>query len=237
MSKKPENPLIRGRRMAAHWKGALVSQSRAGVYKLAYSGLLPPVWRQRLIAQFWEDNAPAIHAQWGGGRDDYAILGAILGRYQPASLLDAGCGSGRLFPLYQQCGVQQVVGTDISEAALEIARRTFPHFDLRCVSLIDLAFADNAFDFCVCNRVLQHVPPDDIQHVVHNLARISEAIYVNELTDSDGLDDAFFMKKHDYRRLFADAGLDCLESGLIGKQTYQVFGRGAPAVDQLPQNS
>ena len=226
--------LQRGRRILGRVKGYLISHLKAGAYTVAYSGLLPATWRRRLIAQFWENKAAAIHAEWGSGRDDYAVLGQVLARYRPVSLLDAGCGSGRLFPLYQQCGVQQVVGTDISESALEIARHAFPHVELRCVSLTDLTFADNAFDFCVCNRVLQHVPPEEIRGVVSKLAHISRWVYVNELTDSDELDQAFFMRKHDYRTLFGDVGLDCLENGAIGKQTYFVFGRAeAPTPSRL----
>ncbi|WP_423224720.1 class I SAM-dependent methyltransferase [Candidatus Amarolinea aalborgensis] len=226
MEKKQKNLLTRGRRMAGRWKGALMSQMKAGVYALAYRGLLPATWRQRLIAQFWENNAAAIHAQWGSGRGDHAVLGEVLKRYAPVSLLDAGCGSGRLFSLYQECGVRYIVGTDISEAALEIARNDFPGIDLQCVSLQDLTFADNTFDFCVCNRVLQHVPPQDICAVVANLARISQWVYVNELTQSDDMAQAFFMRMHDYEALFGEAGMIPVENGLIGKQTYTMFGRG-----------
>jgi SAM-dependent methyltransferase len=221
--------LRKGRQIMASWKGWLVSRLRAGVYALAYSGLLPAHWRRRLITQFWENMAGAIHATWGSERNDYATLGDVLWRYRPASLLDAGCGSGRLFPLYLQCGVQQVVGTDISERALEIAHKAFPSADLRHVSLMELDFQENSFDLCVCNRVLQHVPITEIREVTTRLARISRLIYVNELTDSDNLDQVFFMRQHDYGTLFGNLGLACLENGLIGRQTYFVFGHRAPA--------
>ncbi len=222
--------LQRVRHSLGRGKGYLISHLKAGLNALAYGGLLPAAWRWRLIARFWEDNAAAVHARWGSGRDDYGTLGEILERYRPASLLDAGCGSGRLFPLYQQCGVRQVVGTDISEAALAIARRAFPRVDLRCIGLTELTFADNTFDFCICNRVLQHVPSSEIREVISSLARISRWVYVNELTQSDDMEQAFFMRRHDYETLFNDAGMIKVESGLIDKQTYAVFGcSGLPA--------
>ena len=224
--------LLKGRRILARWKGWLVSRLRADVYALAYSGLLPARWRRHLITQFWESMAEAIHAEWGSERDDYAVLGEVLWRYRPASLLDAGCGSGRLFPLYRQCGIQRVVGTDISERALEIAHAAFPTVDLRHVSLTELDFQDNCFDLCVCNRVLQHVPTAEIREVISHLASISRLIYVNELTHSDNLDQAFFMRQHDYGTLFGNLGLACLESGLVGRQTYFVFGRRVPGATE-----
>lgn len=224
--------LPKSRQVLARWKGSLVSQLRAGVYALAYSRLLPARWRRHLITQFWENMADTIHTQWGSGRNDYAALGKVLRRYRPASLLDAGCGSGRLFFLYKQCGIQRVVGTDISERALEIARAAFPTVDLRHGSLMALDFPDTCFDLCVCNRVLQHVPTTEIREVITRLARVSRLIYINELTDSDDLDQVFFMRRHDYGTLFGDLGLVCLESGLIGKQTYFVFGHRTPTVTE-----
>lgn len=217
-------------------KGYVLSHLKAGAYALAYGGLLPAAWRRRLIARFWESKAEVIHAEWGGGKEDYGALGEVLRRYRPDRLLDAGCGSGRLFPLYQQCGVGHVVGVDLSETALDLARRTFPNADLRRAGLTELDFADGSFDLCVCNRVLQHIPADDIRAVVGSLSRMGRRVYVNELTDSDRIDEAFFMRRHDYRKLFTEVGLDCLESGLIGKQTYFVFGRTDPATSGRTEN-
>jgi len=229
--------LQKGRLVLGRVKGYLISHLKVGVYTLAYRSLLPASWRQRLIARFWEGQASAIHAKWGSGRDDYGALAAVMERYRPTSVLDAGCGSGRLFPLYQQYGVRRVVGTDISETALEIARRDFPQVDLRCASLTELDFAENTFDLCVCNRVLQHILPTEIRSVVANLARISRWVYVNEMTDSDDMEQTFFMRKHDYEGLFGEAGMSRIESGLIGKQTYAVFGRTKAPTPERPEGA
>lgn len=213
------------RRVLGRSKGYLLSHLRAGYYALAYRAALPSRWRQRVLGQFWEDKAPAIHAEWGSGRHDYGVLGEILQRYQPARLLDVGCGSGRLFPLYQQCGVQQVTGVDVSDTALAMARDVLPAAELHRLGLTELNFPDNAFDFCVCNRVLQHIPPSDIRQVIGQLRRMCRVIYVNELAESDDMNEAFFMRRHDYRALFAEQGAACIENGSIGKQTYLIFGR------------
>jgi SAM-dependent methyltransferase len=206
------------------WKGYLLSHLREAVYALAYADLLPAPWRRHLIARFWEQKAESIHAEWGHGRHDFDVLRDVLRRYRPARLLDAGCGSGRLFPLYQECGIPHVVGVDVSETALEIARNTYPDAQLYHMELVELDFPPSAFDLCICNRVLQHVPPADIRNVIASLARVSRVVYVNELAESDGLEQTFFMHRHDYRQLFGEAGLSCLESGGIGQQTYMIFG-------------
>ena len=58
-----------------------------------------------------------------------------------------------------------------------------------------------------------------------NLWTIARRVYVNELTHSDELDEEFFMFRHDYEALFAEAGLHRLESGPIGRQTYYLYGK------------
>lgn len=206
-------------------KGSLLSRGQAALYALAYGNILPKSWRQRLIARFWEQKAEAVHQEWGHERHDYEVLREILLKYRPRRLLDAGCGSGRLFALYQECAIPYVVGVDVSDTALAIARSAFPQVELHRVDLTELDFPEGTFDLCICNRVLQHVHPADISQVVHRLARASQLVYVNELTESDELDEAFFMRRHDYCALFAEAGMSCLERGAIGRQTYYVFGR------------
>lgn len=215
----------RVRQVLGRTKGYLLLRLRIGLYTLTYRTALPPRWRRRLLGRFWEGKAAAIHAEWGSGRHDYGMLGDILRRYRPARLLDVGCGSGRLFPLYQSCGVKHVVGVDVSDTALIIARDILPTADLHCMDLTELSFPDDDFDFCVCNRVLQHIPPRDIREVIGRLSRICRVIYVNELTESDDVDEAFFMRRHDYRSLFAAVGMTSLETGSIDKQTFLVFGR------------
>lgn len=115
---------------------------------------------------------------------------------------------------------------------MRLAQAASARAELRLVRLEDLDEPPDSFDLGVCNRVLQHVPERSIARVIHNLCRACRTVYVNELTTSDDLHEVFFMKWHNYPLLFGNAGLDSLESGLIGKQTYFVFGRGG--LPQMP---
>jgi 2-polyprenyl-3-methyl-5-hydroxy-6-metoxy-1,4-benzoquinol methylase len=73
-------------------------------------------------------------------------------------LLDFGCGSGRLFPLYLENGIYETVGLDVSAKTLAMCRERYPSDSVRSVD--GLSPADDslsAFDLIVCNRVLQHI--------------------------------------------------------------------------------
>ncbi len=228
--------MSRLRKMAGRIKGYGISHLRYGLTFLAYRNLLPHIWSNRLISSFWEEQAVDVHRHWGQGTYDYAALRHIIARYQCKSVLDVGCGSGRLFPLYRQCGVQRVTGIDLSVTALSLARQADPDVELLQMGIEELDYPPASFDIAVCNRVLQHVPYTHIGVGIQKLCGICRYVYINEFGASDQLDPTFWMNRHDYRHLFQRSSFACLESERIGPQTYHLFGRtgGNDAPPRVP---
>lgn len=206
-----------------HWLGAKKYAIGQTLRKLAYR--TPTPWSKQVVARFWEEQAEFIHQQWGYDQHDFAILSRIFTHYGVTAVIDVGCGSGRLFDLYAQQGLRDVVGVDISEKALQLANERHPWVPTQQGKVEDLAFPNARFDLAICNRVLQHIPPAAIGDALAKLCTIARRVYVNELTHSDELDEEFFMFRHDYEALFAEAGLHRLESGPIGRQTYYLYGK------------
>lgn len=208
-----------------HWLGTKKYEMGQAVRALAYR--TPTAWGKRVVADFWEEQAIPIHEQWGEEQHDFAVIKTILARFendsQAHSVLDVGCGSGRLFGLYQTNGIVDIVGLDISEKALALAAERYPTVPTIRGKVEDLAFPRNRFSVAICNRVLQHIPPNAIAGAIEKLSTICQMVYVNELTETDQLSEEFFMFRHDYPALFAKAGCDLLENGTIGQQTYYLF--------------
>jgi 2-polyprenyl-3-methyl-5-hydroxy-6-metoxy-1,4-benzoquinol methylase len=86
-------------------------------------------------------------------------------------VLDAACGVGYGSVILAEAGAQEVVGVDISEPALELARENgrdgvrFVAGDLHALDL-----PDGAFDVVVCFEAIEHV--DDPGAVLDELARV-----------------------------------------------------------------
>jgi SAM-dependent methyltransferase len=94
----------------------------------------------------------------------------FVGRFSPASVLDAGCGTGRVGRELARRGVT-VTGVDIDPEMLETARRKAPDIEWR---LGDLATIDlgRTFDAIVmAGNVMIFLTPGTEGDVVANLAR------------------------------------------------------------------
>jgi ubiquinone/menaquinone biosynthesis C-methylase UbiE len=103
----------------------------------------------------------------------------LIRRYglQPeVRILDAGCGTGevssRLAELFPR---SQVLGVDILEAHLAMARERYAHLAPRLVfekqSIYELEASDGFFDLSVCRHVLHSIP--HAARVIAELARVT----------------------------------------------------------------
>ncbi len=106
---------------------------------------------------------------WYRGRR--RVLRAELDRLllpERASLLDAGCGSGRTLVELARYG--DVAGIDVSPVAVTAARRR-GFEDVRLGAVEELPFADESFDVVTCLDVIEHTP-DDVR-VLRELLRVT----------------------------------------------------------------
>lgn len=218
-------------RRARTWLGRARFVGREAARALWYRLPLPA--SRRYVRQLWDAKAEMIHATWGQDDHDFATIGRLITKYGAQSVLDVGCGSGRLFGLYQARGVTRVLGVDISEKAVALAAQRYPTIEMRVAPVEELPIEGLRFDLAICNRVLQHVPPTTIKRVVARLARAARRVYVNELSASDGEPENFYMVRHDYVALFANEGCGLVEEGLIGVQRYQIFELTRPSYRAL----
>ncbi len=99
-----------------------------------------------------------------GGSARLAGVYAVLEAMSPwDELLDAGCGTGRFWPVLEQAG-RRGFGIDQSAGMLAMARRKFPQMPARMMALQELAAATDMlgrFGGLLCVDVLQYIGPED----------------------------------------------------------------------------
>jgi cyclopropane fatty-acyl-phospholipid synthase-like methyltransferase len=108
-----------------------------------------------------------------------------------ARVLDAGCGTGKYWPILLEAGLT-VVGVDQSQAMLDVARSKHPDVTTRRIALQDLAASDlTGFDAVLCVDAVENVGPEDWPRVVTGLRAAtvdSGAAYVTVELPDDGDD-------------------------------------------------
>lgn len=116
------------------------------------------------------DSYDATYTRRAAAGEDVHGEANFVQRFAPSSVLDAGCGTGRVGRELARRGVD-VVGIDIDPEMLGTARRTTPDLDWRLADLATVELS-RAFDVVVlAGNVMIFLTPGSEGAVLANLAR------------------------------------------------------------------
>lgn len=97
------------------------------------------------------------------------------------TVLDAGCGDGRLTNLLAK-RYSHVCGLDISQEALSHLQT-----ERKLGSIADMPFQDKAFELSICTEVLEHLPFNDYSQALKELARVTRWYIFLSFPNSENL--------------------------------------------------
>ncbi|MEW5701237.1 MAG: class I SAM-dependent methyltransferase [Candidatus Zixiibacteriota bacterium] len=169
------------------------------------------------------------------------FFAALVAELHPRTLLDFGCGTGKLFPLWQD--VPEVHGYDRSRSQLAVAdgeaRRLRPDrpYHLMCgIGSVRtrLPYDDSHFDLVVAAEVLLHVVPDEIGALVADLHRICRGTLAI-VTAAPFDDPAPHNFNHDYDALLRRPPWRVASDHVRHAQRYIVARRSNPATVTTPE--
>lgn len=100
--------------------------------------------------------------------EEYELL-RLIRDVEGKRVLDLGCGTGRIIKDLKDLGAD-VVGCDISEKMLEIARKKFANVEFHKADAYDLPFEDKSFDVVVALFVVVHLR--DLEKAFDEMYRI-----------------------------------------------------------------
>jgi acetyltransferase-like isoleucine patch superfamily enzyme len=179
---------------------------------------------------YWEFRTPDLDRSAVAAPEECALIGDVMERYGVKSVLDVGCGTGRLFSVYKRKGATRVMGIDIARRALALASQRHPDVPVKRVRAEHLPVGER-FDAVFTNRVLQHIDPLDLPDALDRICQAAEkAIYLNEISESEMADltGAHYMFEHDYISAMSARGWVLAEKALMPgtRATYLVFQPG-----------
>ena len=190
---------------------------------------------------YWEKRALGIHAQYGHDTSDYrSVVGAAIEAFdrndsRPLRILDFGCGSGRLIPVYFDLAGEGVIEHatlyDISLTALNLAvKRAEGVGAMDICSFIsdpDCLRRAGRYDLIVSARALSAVEPQDISATMKELSSLADMIYLDEMVPSEypGYDGGYWYL-HDFPAIMKELGFTVID-GTSGR----LYGRELVGVD------
>lgn len=83
----------------------------------------------------------------------YALLPDLEGK----SAISIGCGSGEDAHYLAGQGADRIVGVDISDGLIRVAKDSYPECQFQVMDMEKLAFADNSFDFAYSSLALHYL--------------------------------------------------------------------------------
>lgn len=113
---------------------------------------------------------------WGRfyrAREERALRRAFQHLPRHGRVLDVACGTGRVTALLVAERFDEVVGTDVSTAMMDVARRRLPGVEFFQGDATQLPFDDQSFDAVTCVGLLMHLDPGTRLAALKELARIS----------------------------------------------------------------
>jgi SAM-dependent methyltransferase len=102
-----------------------------------------------------------------------------------SSILDAGCGDGRLTNRLGR-EYREVVGMDNSEEALSYVAGTKIRGSLDAIPM-----DDNSFDLVICSEVLEHLPQDVYIKTRSEIQRVSKKYIIISVPNNEPIEQAF----------------------------------------------
>lgn len=94
----------------------------------------------------------------------------LLPNLHSKSVLSLGCGSGEDCHYLASQGANEVVGIDISEGLVKIAKESYPECQFQVMDMEQLAFADNSFDFAYSSLAIHYI--EDWHQVFKEVYRV-----------------------------------------------------------------
>ena len=158
-----------------------------------------------LAAQKYHD---LFHNEMNEKEYDRKLLDSFAARFNKDSLIcDAGCGPSAHIGKYLFDKGIKVVGVDISEKCIELAKLNNPEMKFECADICNMPFDDNSFDGLISYYSIINTPKIYIPKIFSEFRRVLKPdgfllVSVKAGTTEGYIDDLLGIKTKTYFSLF-----------------------------------
>lgn len=158
-----------------------------------------------LAAQKYHD---LFHNEMNKKEYDRKLLDSFAARFNKNSLIcDAGCGPSAHIGRYLFDKGMKVVGVDISEKCIELAKLHNSEMKFECADISSMPFDDNSFDGLISYYSIINTPKNYVNNLFDEFHRVLKPngyllVAVKEGTTEGFIDDLIGIKTKSYFTLF-----------------------------------
>ena len=172
---------------------------------------------------YWQHTAPPVYPAHAAQE---SVLSDVLFGLDFGSVLEVGCGDGRITQLLAGLSSEPITALDVNAERVASTIRRVPGTVGVHSNIVDFS-TDQRWDLVIAVEVLMHVPPEGIEAACDNLRRLSAGWIVTcdwtePLPASKQRAEHNWL--HDYQRLLSPA-----RSVRVGRQTIHVTRSEVPA--------
>jgi len=151
------------------------------------------------------------------------LIARKLREIQPQTILEVGCGTGRLFSLYKD---KPTTCVDSSEKMLVRARRLCKRKGYTNIRLLKMDICElrlgRCYDVAISSNVLLHISPDKIHEAVRRICKHASEVICVEWVEEDGVD-VGNCYLHDYVGLFNEQGFRMVDARSVPFEKQRMY--------------
>jgi len=165
---------------------------------------------------------PYPKMSWGLKYITYiSFMTELIFALKPKSLIDIGCGDGRLIQIVKK-SVPSITGIDLSKRAVAFAKAFNPEIEILCGDITELS---QKYEMVTLVEVLEHIPEDKLEVFMRDVARL--VLGEGYLLITVPTINVPLIKKH-YRHYDLKMLENCIKPYFIIDKSWWLYRKGIP---------
>ncbi len=156
---------------------------------------------------------------------DRILLRQFAEENKNGNCIDFGCGPGQTTKFLFDCGIKNIVGTDISSGMIEKAKELNPYINFEVADMLKLQYNDESFSCAIAFYAIVHFTIDELKIAFREIRRVlkkdgrflfsfhigTEIKHVDNFLDKDVALDFYFFETEKIVALLEETGFTSID--------------------------